>query len=167
MTVSADLLRNHIDYTIWATGRLLDAATKLSPGDLQRDFGTADKSIQGTLVHIFRAERVWLGRLRQGTAAAAWAVPGDEEWAVLVERWPVVHQAWREWAGTLSDTDADRVIEYKDLKGKPWSQPIWPIVFHVVNHSTHHRGQVAGFLRTLGLAPPPLDFIAFVRERSL
>jgi uncharacterized damage-inducible protein DinB len=33
-----------------------------------------------------------------------------------------------------------------------------------VNHGTHHRGQVAGFLRAMGKAPPPLDLMAFYRE---
>jgi uncharacterized damage-inducible protein DinB len=37
-------------------------------------------------------------------------------------------------------------------------------VLHVVNHGTHHRGQVAGFLRTMGHAPPALDLIAYYRE---
>jgi len=32
-----------------------------------------------------------------------------------------------------------------------------------VNHATHHRGQVSGFLRAMGHAPPPLDLIAFYR----
>jgi uncharacterized damage-inducible protein DinB len=42
-------------------------------------------------------------------------------------------------------------------------EPDWKLVFHVVNHATHHRGQVAGFLRTMGRVPPPLDLIAYYR----
>jgi uncharacterized damage-inducible protein DinB len=166
LTVSSDVLRNHIDYTIWATGRLLNVATTIPAEQLAHDFGTADKSVAGTLVHIFRAERSWLGRIQHGTPLVPWGLAEDEQWAVLIEQWPALHQAWQEWAATLSDADADRVIDYTDLKGRPWSQPLWPIVLHVVNHSTHHRGQISGFLRALGLTPPPLDFIAFVRERA-
>jgi uncharacterized damage-inducible protein DinB len=166
LTVSADVLRHHIEYNIWATARLLQVGSTLTSEQLERDFRTADKSVRGTLVHIFRAERTWLRRLQEGAPSIPWGRPEDEEWAGLAKEWPAIHQAWREWASGLSETDPDRVVDYVDLKGKPWAQPIWPIVLHVVNHSTHHRGQVAGFLRTLGTAPPALDFIAFVRERS-
>ena len=34
-----------------------------------------------------------------------------------------------------------------DTKGRPWKQPLWQVVQHMVNHGTHHRGQVSGFLR--------------------
>jgi uncharacterized damage-inducible protein DinB len=34
----------------------------------------------------------------------------------------------------------------------------------VVNHGTHHRGQVSGFLRSMGHTPPALDLIAYYRQ---
>jgi uncharacterized damage-inducible protein DinB len=161
--ISADLIRNHLAYSAWATRRLLDAVGTLSSEQLSRDFGTADKSILGTLVHIFRSERSWLLRIKDGTPPTPYKLPEDEQWTMLLKEWPVVHEHWRELAASLSDVDSARVIDYTDLKGNPWSQPLWHIVLHVVNHSTHHRGQVSGFLRVLGLTPPPLDFIAYMR----
>jgi len=56
-------------------------------------------------------------------------------------------------------------ISYRDMKGHPWVSPVWQIVLHVVNHGTHHRGQVAGFLRSMGKTPPVLDLIAYYRSR--
>jgi uncharacterized damage-inducible protein DinB len=44
MSVSADVLRTHLDYTAWATSLLLDAAAHLSPQELTRGFQTADRS---------------------------------------------------------------------------------------------------------------------------
>lgn len=161
-----DLLRHHLEYNAWATARLLNAATALTHDELSRDFGTADKSVLGTLVHLYRSERTWLERLRYDTPKTPWRLDEDEDWAVLVEKWPKLHDDWLHWSRTLSDGDPDRTVEYTDLKGNPWKQPLWPIVLHVVNHSTHHRGQVSGFLRALGKTPPPLDLIAFVRLRA-
>jgi len=50
------------------------------------------------------------------------------------------------------------------MKGRVWRQPLWQLVFHVVNHGTHHRGQTAGFLRALGRIPPALDMTVYYRE---
>jgi uncharacterized damage-inducible protein DinB len=36
-------------------------------------------------------------------------------------------------------------------------------VLHVVNHGTLHRGQVAGMLRQLNIAPPNTDMIGYYR----
>lgn len=159
----AELLRNHIRYNTWATSRLLNAATSLPHNDLERDFGTADKSVRGTLTHLFRAERSWLDRLQQGTPPHPWALSDDEQWGVLVEKWPKLHDEWSAWSALLTDEEANRELQYRDMKGNPWSQPISAIVLHVVNHSTHHRGQVSGFLRALGQTPPNVDFINYVR----
>jgi len=42
----------------------MDAAVILPADDLTHDFGTADRNVLGTLVHIYAADRVWLGRIR-------------------------------------------------------------------------------------------------------
>jgi uncharacterized damage-inducible protein DinB len=52
------------------------------------------------------------------------------------------------------------------MRGRTWTQPIWQLVLHVVNHGTHHRGQVSGFLRTMGRVPPVLDLVAFYRRNA-
>jgi uncharacterized damage-inducible protein DinB len=166
MTSLAAVIQNHIAYDAWATGRLLDAAQKLTPEQLDHDFGTADKSVKGTLVHLFRSGRTWLRRIEEGTPTIAWALPEDEDWNALRGKWTTVQQGWKAWADSLGEDDASRILEYRDLKGNPWAQPIWQVALHMVNHGTHHRGQVSGFLRAAGTTPPPLDFIAFVRQQQ-
>jgi uncharacterized damage-inducible protein DinB len=163
MAISADTIRGHIDYTAWASGLLVDAARQLSPEELKRDFGTADKSVLGTLVHIFAADRVWLRRIH-GQAPSAFIEPEDRDFARLQEAWPAVHRGWKEWAAGLSDAQAMEDISFRDMAGNPYQQPVWQIVLHLVNHGTHHRGAVAGFLRAMGHTPPKLDLIFYYRS---
>lgn len=162
MKVSAEVLRTHLDYSAWASRRLLDAAEPLPEADLRRDFGSADKSVIGTLVHVFGADRIWLSRVRGGPPEGMPA-PEFHDPSVLRPAWQAVDEGWREWARPLSDTGFLHEVPYRDLKGNPWRTPLWQIVLHVVNHATHHRGQAAGFLRAMGHAPPPLDLIAWYR----
>jgi uncharacterized damage-inducible protein DinB len=157
------LIQDHIEYDSWANTRLLDAAEQLTPERLNYDFGSADKSVKGTLVHLFRGSRVWLGRVEQGTPSTPWGLPEDDDWPSLHAKWSELQLKWKEWAAHLTDAETGRILEYTDLRGKPWAQPLWQIALHVVNHGTHHRGQVSAFLRASGLVPPPLDYIAFAR----
>ncbi|HKB71856.1 MAG TPA: DinB family protein [Thermoanaerobaculia bacterium] len=159
--ISPDAARAHLAYTEWATARLLGAARELSPDELVRDFGTADRSVLGTLTHVFGADRVWLARIRGG--AQEW--PREYVLGDLAADWTSVYARWQEWAAGLTDAAIAEPISYRDMKGHPWVSPVWQIVLHVVNHGTHHRGQVAGFLRSMGKTPPVLDLIAYYRSR--
>jgi len=162
MPVSVDTLRLQLDYSAWASQRLLDAAAKLSAEELNRDFQTADKTVLDTLVHVYAADRIWLARVLG--QQRSFRDPEDRDLALLQTEWPALHERWKLWLRDFTDGDVTRVIDYQDLKGRAYSQPVWQILLHVVNHGTHHRGQVSGFLRSMGHTPPPLDLIAFYRS---
>jgi uncharacterized damage-inducible protein DinB len=165
MPVNADTLRMHLDYTTWASARLLEAAATLTPEELTRDFGTADKSVVGTLAHVFAADRVWMNRI-QGNSPGKLITDEDRDLALLNREWPALLGVWRQWAGELTAQNITTTASYKDLKGNPYVTPWWQIVLHVVNHGTHHRGQASGFLRAMGHVPPPLDLMAYYRTLS-
>lgn len=164
MAVSADVLRTHLRYTAWASKRLVSAAAQLTPEELTRDFQTADHHILGTLVHVFAADRIWLARITGGPAGT-FISEADCHLSVLENEWPALHERWLQWAQPLTDEGTKAVISYKDTKGNPYSQPLWQLLLHVVNHGSHHRGQVSGFLRALGKTPPPLDLLYYHREQ--
>ena len=159
MPVSLDTLRQHLEYHGWATRRVLEAAAALSEEQLARDFGTADRSVVGTLAHICHADRIWLERVHGRLNPAR----SEARLAALQGEWPAVLEGWGQWAAGLTDEAAREPLAYQDLRGRAWRTAPWEIVLHLVNHGTHHRGQVAGFLRAMGHTPPPLDLIAFYR----
>jgi uncharacterized damage-inducible protein DinB len=160
MASPANLLRYQIHYTSWATSRILEAAAALAPDHLQHDFNTADKSISGTLLHIFRSERVWLARIEGRTQSFS---AESDDFSSLFQTWPMLRSSWHSWSVSISDSDCDRVFAYQDMRGISRNDTLSEIVLHVVNHSTHHRGQVSGFLRSLGITPPVLDAIHYAR----
>jgi uncharacterized damage-inducible protein DinB len=161
MLLSPEVLATHIDYTAWASRKLVDCASRLTPEQLNQDFHTADRSVLGTLVHTFAADRVWLARL-SGGPHPGFVADRDRSLAVLQNEWPELHERWKQWARRLTDTST--AITYIDLKGNQWTQPLWQLILHVVNHGTHHRGQVSGFLRALGQTPPLTDLVYYYRE---
>ena len=165
MHVSLTVLRTHIDYTIWASRRVLEAAAALPAEELTRDFGTADKSVLGTLLHVYTADFIWIERCH-GTSPTTRPYGDDASFSNLQAGWPQVWDRWKKYAEGLDEATADGEIAYTTLKGDAFRTPIWQIILHVVNHGTHHRGQAAGFLRSLGKTPPPLDLTAYYRSLS-
>lgn len=160
---AADILRQHIDYAAWASRRMIEAAAQLSEEELTRDFGTADRSVLGTLSHVFAADRIWLARIK-GEPIALSPTGASFPLQTIRRDWPTVLDRMRDWASTLTDEAAQAPLSYSDMRGNPYQQPVWQVVLHVVNHGSHHRGQAAGFLRTMGHPPPSLDLIRFYRE---
>jgi uncharacterized damage-inducible protein DinB len=56
------------------------------------------------------------------------------------------------------------VVAYVDLQGQTWRYPLWRQMYHVVNHSTYHRGQLTTMLRQLQTVPVATDFLVFHDE---
>jgi uncharacterized damage-inducible protein DinB len=166
MLISPELLRTHLDYTGWASARLVEAAGQLTSDELTRDFATSDKSVLGTLVHCFAADRVWMGRIAGDPPAKFIDPEKDMHLAVLQNDWRPLMEKWLAWTSSLTAESAIAEVTWKDAKGNTLSSPAYQIVLHVVNHGTHHRGQVSGFLRAMGKVPPSLDLARYYRESS-
>lgn len=160
--VSKEVLEKHLQYTAWASKLLVDAAGTLGTDELTRDFATADKSVLGTLVHVFAADRIWYSRV-VGPPQDFFIRPEDHSLDVLRADWPALHERWQKFAAGLTPDAIAATVRYKDLRGNDHGQPLWQILLHMVNHGSHHRGQVSGFLRAMGHKPPTTDLIYFYR----
>jgi uncharacterized damage-inducible protein DinB len=154
------------EYCEWANHRYLDAVATLDPEAFARDLKGSHGGVRGTLVHLYGAEWVWQQRF-EGESPKA--LPGQDEIedvATLRGRWDELERGRRAWLEALPGDAGERVIEYRTFKGDVFSGRLWPLVQHVTNHGSYHRGQVAVFLRQLGLKPPGSDLVAFDRARD-
>jgi uncharacterized damage-inducible protein DinB len=164
-------IRRLFSYTEWANHEVLDAAESLNEEQMHRDFQSGQHSILETLVHMLGAEWIWLERW-EGIQHARFAElqgPFKMEGASLAS----VRTAWSDlelyrtrWLGGLSEEAVHANVKYKNLRGDEFSQPLIDQIQHVINHATHHRGQVVGFLRALGMKPPTTDMIHYFRTKA-
>ena len=164
MKIDSEFLVLQLDYSRWASEQSLIAARALTEDELLRDLGNSYGGVFGTLLHIFYADRVWLSRL-QGRPRSTFADEG-ESWTLetLETAWSDIASEYR--AGAAGVTDADAVLNYVNLAGKPGSLPLWQLILHVVNHATYHRGQITTMLRQLGHKPVATDLHLFYLARA-
>ena len=54
-------------------------------------------------------------------------------------------------------------IHYKNTEGKQFSNKVNDILYHIINHSTYHRGQLISELKSHGVTPITTDFIFYKR----
>jgi uncharacterized damage-inducible protein DinB len=166
MLGSPEIARTHLDFHAWATHKLVDAASQLSAEELERDFATAQHSVLETLTHLFGAERMWLARVEGNVVPRFFELEKDKNLPTVQNEWPLVLDRWRALAAEQTQETLESAIAYNDMKGNAHVSPLWQIILHVVNHGTHHRGQVTGFLRAMGHTPPSTDLIYYYREKS-
>jgi uncharacterized damage-inducible protein DinB len=115
--------------------------------------------------HLLRAQDVWLGRVRGETDLPA--IWGDDTLAECRERAEASAEAWRKFLEACPAEDLTRTVRYENSKGKPFENELREVCGHVVNHSTHHRAQIAMLIRQAGGEPPVTGYIFWARSNAV
>lgn len=63
----------------------------------------------------------------------------------------------------IQDYNLEEIVSYQNTKGNIFTNNIRDILFHVINHSTYHRAQIAMELKAKGIQPPLSDWILYKR----
>ena len=156
--------QSHLEFMKWADDTLLGALSQTPPDHVHLDRGSSFKSLFDTLNHVYLAELVWLRRVQGQPGAKIDELPKPADLDALADVWPTLHKAWLDWAGSLS---ADGWTQPLTIRGKlgELALPHWKLVFHLVNHGSYHRGQLATMLRQAGIKPLPTDLMMFYWTR--
>ena len=64
----------------------------------------------------------------------------------------------------IENTDLTKTIRYSNTKGQTFENSVRDMLFHIINHSTYHRGQIATDVKNFGLLPLATDYIFYKRE---
>ena len=148
-------------YNSWVNNQLLDAAAALPTEVLRDRHGATFDSIHDNFAHILGAQILWLSRWR-GTSPAKLSAGVDfADLAAIRAGW-VSHQTDLDrFLAQLTPQQLAGKIRYVNLAGQPFAYRLWQMLVHVVNHGTHHRGEIAELLTRAGHPPPPTDFLVY------
>lgn len=159
-----ETIRLLYDYTSWADAKMLEAAAKLGPEQWTRDLGSSLKSARDTVVHIASAQGIWLSRWKGESPKGMWTAADYPTPASIREKWEPLKAELASFVAAQTEESLKQPLSYKNLKGEPVSFPLGPLMLHVANHSTYHRGQVTTLLRQLGAQPVSTDLVLYCLE---
>jgi uncharacterized damage-inducible protein DinB len=164
------------DYNQWMNSRLLALLSDVPDEDLMRNRGAFFGSILGTLNHIYVADILWLRRLKNH--ATATAIAGIDAFDMPANLNDVLYARMADFKGprarldaliityidSLTEADLDTPLSYKRVNGDAHTKMLGPVLSHVFNHQTHHRGQATTLISQLGLDPGVTDVLVRVPE---
>lgn len=158
-------LEHHLAYSVWANETLIEQLKKLDETILYQEVNSSFPSIAKTLLHMWDAEVVWLKRF-QGVSLTDW--PSKNFNGTTTDLLNGVLKSSRDIQAFVASRGAVFVkgmVRYKNLKGNEFEDPAEPLLYHIVNHGTYHRGQITTMLRELGVTDPVgTDIILYWRN---
>jgi len=164
--LTPEMLRLLFQYNLWADGRTLDTCATLTNEQFTRDLGSSFGSVRDTLAHLYGAEWLWneriLGRVPSGLPAAS----SFPDLASVRTKLEEIDRYFIDFVSQVTPQELERVMRYKTMNGKEFSNPLWQSLQQLTNHATYHRGQIVTLLRQLGAKPVSTDLITFYRERA-
>ena len=161
-----ELIRGIWDYHWWGNRTLFDEAAALGEETARKEMGKqfSFPTLKGMLAHIYGADRLWLARWKGESPTRLY---GDADFASLADlrtSWNALEAEQRAFVTSLGTADLKRTLDYKSTDGKPFAQPLWQLLQHVVNHATHHRSEIATMVTMTKSSPPSTDMVLFYRQ---
>lgn len=149
-----EYLRRLFAYNSWANEQLIVSLKKVE---------TVPEEILKLINHIYAAQTLWLSRIKNEHYQTVVIWP-QEDFEQLRNKIEVSDKEWIAFVSQISEERIEQILKYVNTKGDSFSSKIGDIILHVVNHSSHHRGQITAFMRRKEIVPPDIDYIIFTRK---
>lgn len=125
---------------------------------LQHSNEASEKSLK-LFSHILNAHHIWNNRIEEKQKTFnVWDIH-------TVQAFKQIDKNNHESSLRILDTfDLNQNIFYSNSKGDKFNNNIKDMLFHVINHSTYHRAQIATEFKQSGITPLATDYIFYKRS---
>ncbi len=128
---------------------------KFNDGDLDHVFSERSEKLMS---HLLNAHYIWNSRIAgKEVKTDGWQEHDRGELQELETR------NYEDSLNVLENDDLERIVVYQNSKGESFKNSVRDILFHIINHSTYHRGQLAADFRKTGIDPVVSDYIFYKR----
>ena len=142
---------NHLfDYNFHHNKKLIETCMEMN---------TVPEEVIRLFSHILNAHHIWNARmLGEPPEIEVWQLHDTKDWG------EIHYENQRNSFEIITNTnDFERRISYESTEGQRYSNTLQDILFHIINHSTHHRAQISAVFRLNDLEPLPMDYIIYKR----
>lgn len=160
-------IHRHLAFNTWANTQLTELLLKTEDEIYFKENRSSFSSIAKTALHMWGAQDIWLRRLQgESLSSSPTAAFANNKMAMLnglVQSSADIEK----FIKTKDDAFLASMYSYKNLKGEPFTDPVEDTLFHVVNHSSYHRGQIITMLRESGITNVvSTDLIHYLRNHK-
>jgi uncharacterized damage-inducible protein DinB len=143
-------------YDAWANERIFAAAAAMPSEALHQPLASGHDTLLGTLAHVVGTAETWRVRAETGHDPIETTDQEPPDLASLAARARAEAAAVRAFLVALPEALLAEPMRYTtgDVVRE---RPRWLVLVHLVNHGTHHRGELAAALTALGHSPGELD----------
>ena len=110
------------------------------------------------LNHLINAQQIWNARINNESEFEVWQI---NDWNNISK---INTDNYSKTLGIIHNKSPENSIEYKNSKGEKFINKIEDVLFHVINHSTYHRAQIATDIKNNGIEPINTDYIFYKRK---
>ena len=110
------------------------------------------------LNHLINAQQIWNARINNESEFEVWQI---NDWNNISK---INTDNYSKTLGIIHNESIENSIEYKNSKGQKFVNKIEDVLFHVINHSTYHRAQIATDIKNNGIESINTDYIFYKRK---
>lgn len=125
--------------------------------ELERHAGLLPERSFPLFCHVLNAHQIWNSRILGLPTFGVSDIHSYEDCESIDK------ENYRNTMRILENRKADEEIVYKNSRGHEFANTVSDILFHISNHSTHHKGQILSDFRQSGLEPLVTDYIFYRR----
>lgn len=169
-----DVMEAVAKYNQGVNVNLIETLDKAGSAILTKETGTYYKTVLGTIQHCFWYEVSWLKRLKalgnyHSLQAAVLSEELDalkanvgDDWNKLSDLMKEIDSLFVSFVKEVNPEDLGKTIKFKNYRGEDQERIAWHTIFHVLNHYTHHRGEISGALDRMGVSNDYAGFFKYL-----
>lgn len=105
--------------------------------------------------HMLNAHQIWNARILNKPSVGVWQMQPPEVFKKMDD---ANYNTTRE---IVTECPIDLTIQYQNTKGEAFVKTIQTILYHIANHTSHHRGQLMTMLKHADVPIFPTDYIYY------